>query len=210
MVEYLSLEEGIFLVRLARRTIEHELGIGDRPEVNASELSDRLRESRGVFTSLYKINDGKELRGCIGYPYPIKPLYLAVMDTARESAFNDPRFPPLSRDEINSIIIELSILTPMEKIEYNNPLELPKMIIIGRDGLMLKYGLYSGLLLPQVPVEYNWSPEEYLIHLSMKAGLPADGYLYEGVEIYRFEVQIFSEESPNGVIVEKDISSCSV
>jgi hypothetical protein len=209
--KYLALEEGVFLVRLARRTIENRLRGSGFPSLDEAKLPGRLREKRGVFTTLYKlVNDKRVLRGCIGYPLPIKPLYLAVMETAIESAFNDPRFNPLGRDEVGELIIEVSVLTPLEKIEYKSPLEIPSRIKIGRDGLLLRFGVYSGLLLPQVPVEYGWSVDEYLSHLAMKAGLPPDGYLYRGVEIYRFEAQIFVELSPNGDVAEENLGSCRV
>ena len=209
--KYLSLEEGRYLVKLARKTVEYRLENKVFPPVDPSSLTPRLKEDRGVFTTIYKfVNGRKELRGCIGYPLPIKPLYKAVMETAIESAFNDPRFPPIKAEEMDLVIFEVSVLTPLEKIEYKSPLELPKLVKVGRDGLVLKYGPYSGLLLPQVPVEYNWDAEEYLIHLSMKAGLPPDGYLYKGVEIYRFEAQIFSEKSPKGEVVEEKLASCDV
>ncbi len=209
--KYLSLEEGKYLVKLARKTVELRLENKGFPSIDLSMLTPHLKENRGVFTTIYKLVSGKkELRGCIGYPLPIKPLYKAVMETAIESAFNDPRFPPIKREEMESVVFEVSVLTPLEKIEYKSPLELPKLVKVGRDGLVLKYGPYSGLLLPQVPVEYGWDAEEYLIHLSMKAGLPPDGYLYKGVEIYRFEAQIFSEKSPKGEIIEEKLSSCDV
>lgn len=205
----LTLDEGRFLVKLARTTVYNKLLGKGPPDVERSKLSRRLLTERGVFTTIYKIKDsGKELRGCIGYPMPIKPLYKAVMETAIESAFHDPRFPPLTLNEYPDCIFEVSVLTPLEKVEYKSPLELPKKIVVGRDGLVLKYGPYSGLLLPQVPVEYGWSPEEYLIHLSMKAGLPPDGYLYNGVEIYRFEAQVFIEKEPDGEVVEEKLAKC--
>lgn len=205
----LSLEEGSFLVKLARKTVYNKLRGIDYPDVDTSKLSRRLLTKRGVFTTIYLIDKGsKELRGCIGYPMPIKPLYQAVMETAIEAAFHDPRFTPLRKEELDKCIFEVSVLTPLEKIEYKSPLELPKKIVIGRDGLVLRYGPYSGLLLPQVPVEYGWNAEEYLIHLSMKAGLPPDGYLYEEVEIYRFEAQIFTEAEPYGDVVEETLQKC--
>ncbi len=201
----LTLEEGRFLVKLARSTVDGYLK-GKSPEIDKSKLTPNLLEKRGVFTTIYKVSRRrKELRGCIGYPYPIKPLYEAVMDTAVESAFHDPRFSPLRKEELNEVVFEISILSPFEKIEVKSPLEYPEKIVIGRDGLMLKYGVYSGLLLPQVPVEYNWSAEEYLMHLAMKAGLPPDGWLIKGVEIYKFTAQIFAEKSPNGEVVEEKI-----
>ena len=208
--KYLTLDEGVFLVRLARNVVEDRFRGRGLPKIDGSKLSFSLKEKRGVFTTIYSlVENRKELRGCIGYPLPIKPLYIAVMETALESAFHDPRFIPLKKEELRSVVFEISVLTPMEKIEYRSPLELPKLIRVGRDGLLLRYGPYSGLLLPQVPIEYGWSAEEYLIHLSMKAGLPPDGYLYRGVEIYRFEAQIFAEKSPGGEVVEEGLGSCS-
>ena len=205
----LSLKEGAYLVKLARETVYSKLAGLELPRVDESKLTDRLKMERGVFTTIYKLVGGeRELRGCIGYPMPIKPLYKAVMETAIESAFNDPRFTPLKLSEFNDCVFEVSVLTPLEKVEYKSPLELPKKIVVGRDGLVLRYGPYSGLLLPQVPVEYGWSAEEYLIHLSMKAGLPPDAYLYKGVEIYRFEAQVFIEKSPGGEVVEEKFPKC--
>lgn len=204
----LTLDEGVFLVKLARETVYNKL-MGMPPVVDTSRLSKNLLMDRGVFTTIYRVEGGeKELRGCIGYPMPIKSLYQAVMETAIEAAFHDPRFTPLGLEELDKCIFEVSVLTPLEKIEYNSPLELPQKIVIGRDGLVLRYGPYSGLLLPQVPVEYGWSAEEYLIHLSMKAGLPPDGYLYDGVEIYRFEAQVFIETEPDGDVVEEKLQKC--
>jgi hypothetical protein len=204
----LSIDVGRWLVKLARNSVRSSI-LGTDLEVDDEDINDILREERGVFTSIYKFRDGKKvLRGCIGYPLPIKPLYKAVIETAREAAFNDPRFPPLKMSELDEVIFEVSILTPPERIDYDSPLELPKLIMVGRDGLLLRYGPYSGLLLPQVPVEYGWSAEEYLINLSMKAGLPPDGYLYKGVEIYRFEAQVFSETEPDGDVIEVSLGSC--
>jgi len=202
----LTLDEGKFLVKLARDTIESYLTSGERPKVDKGKLTDALVEKRGVFTTLYKLVKGRrELRGCIGYPYPVKELYLAVMDTAIEAATNDPRFNPLQVSELNDVVVEVSVLTVPEKIEVSSPLEYPDKIVIGRDGLIIKYGFYSGLLLPQVPVEYNWDAQEYLSHLSMKAGLPPDAWLWKDVEIYRFMAQIFIEKEPYGDVVEEII-----
>jgi len=206
MAVLLPLKDGIYLVKLARKTIEKYFSDKSFPKINISELSKEIKEKRGVFTTLYKIvNKRKELRGCIGYPYPIKELYLAVMETAIESAFNDPRFPPLEYNELKDIIVEVSVLTVPEKINVSSPLEYPGKITIGRDGLIIKYGIYSGLLLPQVPIEYNWDSREFLSHLAMKAGLPPDAWLWKGVEIYKFTAQIFVEKEPNGEVIEERI-----
>lgn len=209
MKTLLTIDEGRSMVKLARSSVESVLKENYVLPINKIKISGVLKELRGVFTSIYKygnmVDKVKELRGCIGYPLPIKPLYKAVIETAKEAAFNDPRFPPVKLEELDNLIFEVSVLTPPEKIKFKSPLELPNLIEIGKDGLILRYGLYSGLLLPQVPVEYDWDAEEYLSHLSMKAGLPPDAYFYKGVEIYKFEAQIFSETSPNGEVVEIEL-----
>ena len=199
----LTLKEGEYLVKLARKTIEIYLRDRDFPDIDKNSLTPSLKEKRGVFTTLYKIHPIKELRGCIGYPYPVKELYKAVIDTAIEAALNDPRFPSLEFKELEKVIVEVSVLTPPEKISVENPLDYPRKIMIGKDGLIIKYGIYSGLLLPQVPLEYKWDAEEFLSHLSMKAGLPPDAWLWKGVEIYRFTAQIFVEKSPGGKVEEE-------
>jgi len=109
---------------------------------------------------------------------------------------HDPRFEPLSMDELDSVVFEVSVLTPPRLLSPKSPLELPSMIRIGRDGLILEYGPYSALLLPQVPVEFGWSPEEYLSHLAMKAGLTPDVWLDRKAKIYVFQAQIFEEVIP--------------
>ena len=198
----LSLSEGVFLVKLARQTIETYLtkGAANPPE----NVPDSLREKRGVFVTLRTYPDN-ELRGCIGFPTPIHELVDATMKAAISAATEDPRFPPLSREELGKITVEVSVLTPPEEIKYSDPRELPKLIKIGVDGLIIEAGVFSGLLLPQVPVEYNWSPEEYLMNLCMKAGLPATYWLTGKARIYHFTAQIFEEESPNGKIIEKKL-----
>lgn len=142
-----------------------------------------LKEKRGVFVTL-KV--GGELRGCIGYPLPYKPLYSAVAELAIESATSDPRFSPVQLDELEKIEIEISVLT------IPKPVSSYKEIEIGRHGIIVSKGPFRGLLLPQVPVEYEWDLEEYLTHGCMKAGLPADEWK-KGVEIEVFEAEVFSE-----------------
>ena len=121
------------------------------------------------------------------------------------SATEDPRFPPVRRDELSRIIIEISILSKPELIEVRNPREYLDKIKIGEDGLMIEYGLYSGLLLPQVPVEYKWNVEQFLSELCIKAGLPPDMWLDRNVKIYKFKAQIFREKIPNGEVYERNL-----
>jgi len=201
-MEPLTLEEGAYLVKLARKTIEVYLqGKLPTPPEGAPE---RLKQKRGVFVTL-KTHPEHELRGCIGFPLPMYELVDATMRAAIASATEDPRFPPLTLEELEKTVVEVSVLTPPEEISYSDPKELPKLIEIGVDGLIIEAGGFSGLLLPQVPVEYNWSPEEYLMHLCIKAGLPSTYWLTGRAKIYKFTAQIFEEESPKGEIIEKKL-----
>lgn len=204
-MEWLTLEDGTYLVKLARKAIEVHLDgkIPKAPE-NAPE---RLKRKSGVFVTLTTYPE-RELRGCMGYPMPLYELAEATVMAAVASAFQDPRFPPLSPEELDEVVVEVSILTPPEEIKYSDPRELPNLITIGVDGLIIEAGVASGLLLPQVPVEYSWGPEEYLMHLCIKAGLPSTYWLTGKAKIYRFTAQIFEEESPRGKVVEKKLSAC--
>jgi len=172
------------------------------PEVNKHNIPIRLVMKQGVFTSLYRF-DTKELRGCIGFPYPTYPLYKAVILSAIEAATNDPRFEPITIDELNDIVIELSLLTSPERIEASSPLKYPEMIRIGRDGLILKYKGIQSLLLPQVASEQRWTPQEFLSNLCLKAGLPPDIWLDPEAEIYKFNAEIFIELTPRGRTVRR-------
>jgi len=202
MPKLLSAEEGEKAVRLARKAIEVYL---DTRKVIQDRLDGVFAEKRGVFTTLTKHG---ELRGCIGFPYPIKRLDVAIIESAIAAAVDDPRFQPVRLSEMNEITVEVTVLTPPERIEAK-PRDLPKHVEIGRHGLIVKMGLFSGLLLPQVAVEYNFDAEEFLSQTCMKAGLPPDCWL-TGAEVYRFEGQIFKEREPRGEIVEVDLKSCHV
>lgn len=182
-------EEGDFLVKLARKSIEKYLQEGKiisvPPDVNSI-----LMEERGAFVTLNRKGD---LRGCIGYPEPVKPLAQAVAEVAVSAATQDPRFPPVTLAELDEIQVEVSVLTKPELIEIKKPSQYLEKIELGRDGLIIEMGIYRGLLLPQVPVEWNWDIEEFLANTCMKAGLSPDCWLQEGVKIYSFQSQIFEE-----------------
>ncbi|CAB3289407.1 Protein MLAUSG7_v1_1209 [Methanocaldococcus lauensis] len=197
----LTLEEGTFAVKFARAVIENYLSGKD---VIVENYPDVFNEKRGCFCTLHTYPE-RELRGCIGIPEPILPLIKALEEAAISAATKDPRFPPVTLEEMDYIIIEVSILTPPELIKVRHPREYLEKIKIGRDGLIIKYGMHSGLLLPQVPVEFGWDVEEYLAHLCLKAGLPPDMWLDENAKIYRFEAQIFEEVEPRGEVVEKKL-----
>ena len=178
--------EGKLLVNLARESISccfNNKNPGITKVVNFSE-------KQGVFVTLYKNN---ELRGCIGFPEPIFPLYKAVIKAALAAAFEDPRFPPLQKQEFKDISIEISVLTVPKFIKVKNPEEYIKKIKIGRDGLIIRSNSNSGLLLPQVATEYKWDAKTFLEHLCQKAWLSSDAWKDITNKIYKFQAQIFRE-----------------
>ena len=195
----LSVEQGVKVVRLARRAVEVFFEESKILEEGADEPF--LTERRGVFVTINEYPT-HGLRGCIGFPYPTLPLYEAVIQASLSAAFNDPRFPPLGRDELDRVIFEVSILTVPEEIKYNKPTELPSLIKVGEDGLIIESEHGSGLLLPQVAVEEGWDAEEFLTGLCIKAGLRPTYWLEGKAKILRFRAQIFTETSPRGEVIE--------
>jgi uncharacterized protein (TIGR00296 family) len=197
----LTLEEGTEVVKLARRAVE-ELVL-KRSAKPAPEGPGLLSEKRGVFVTLnlMKSEEGEKLRGCIGFPYPVKPLGEATHEAAVAAASEDPRFSPVKKEELGNIVVEVSILTPPETISVASRMELPSKIRIGTDGLIVSTPYTSGLLLPQVASEYKMAPDEFLSHTCLKAGLPPDAWLIEGTEVKRFQAEIFGEETPGGPVV---------
>ena len=201
----ITLEEGKLLVKLARTAVEEYLKKHRRIRVPEG-MPEKLMQPCGVFVTINKIENGqKDLRGCIGYPYPTNPLAEAVIDSAISSATSDPRFYPLSLDELDNVVFEVSVLTPPQLIEVEKPIDYPSKIKIGQDGLIIEKGFYKGLLLPQVPVEWGWDEEEFLCQCCIKAGLPPDCWLMKGTRVYKFQAIIFEEESPGGEIKRKSI-----
>lgn len=195
----ISAEEGEYLVGLARSTIEATLGLAERaPSKNVTE---NLRVPCGVFVTLNKVEGSRHsLRGCIGLPYPVKPLVEAVEEAAASAAFRDPRFSPVSEGELGSIVVEVSVLTPPEVLSVDDPRRYPSLIEIGKDGLIVARGQNRGLLLPQVPVEWGWDAEEFLTQCCLKAWLQPDAWLLLGTEISKFQAIIFAEEAPRGAV----------
>ncbi|HEX32851.1 MAG TPA: TIGR00296 family protein [Candidatus Aenigmarchaeota archaeon] len=167
------------MLKLAREAIETAYK-GESPK-----LPEGLSEKRGVFVTIKKNN---KLRGCIGFPDAIYPLKEAIAKAARAAAFNDPRFPPLKEEELKDVEIEISILTPKEEIAPD-----PQNVTIGKHGLIVEYGLLSGLLLPQVAVEQGWDAEEFLNQVCIKAGMPPFAWKHMPIKLYRFEAEVFNE-----------------
>lgn len=196
----LTQEEGEFLLTLARDTVKLYLSSG---KINQppKDTPQKLFQKCGVFVTINSVRNGeKELRGCIGYPYPTSPLVEAVIDSAVNAATQDPRFESMSIDELGSVVFEVSILTPPEIVKTTDPKEYVKHIKVGEDGLIIERGYHRGLLLPQVPIDWGWQEEEFLCQCCMKAGLPPDSWLTKDAKIYKFRAIIFEEETPNGKI----------
>jgi len=178
----LSKQEQHTLLTIARKTLDEYISKGNIPQFDIK--AGKLLEKRGVFVTLTKNHD---LRGCIGYIVPVKPLYKAVIDMTVSASTRDPRFPPVSKGELKDINIEISALTPLKLIDD------PGSIEVGRHGLYITKGNYSGLLLPQVATEHKWNREEFLRQTFTKAGLPQNAWKDKGTNIYTFMAQIFSE-----------------
>ncbi|MEW6528437.1 MAG: AmmeMemoRadiSam system protein A [Candidatus Micrarchaeota archaeon] len=179
-----------YLFSLARKAIVQYFLTEDK-YYHPVNVPEKLNKKMGVFVTL-KTNG--ELRGCIGYPLPEKSIAQAVADNAINAAFHDFRFPPLKKEEVNNLEIEITILTVPEQINYNTPDELLKKIEIGRDGLIIEYGMYGGLLLPQVPVEEKWDKKTYLGYLCRKAGLPQNIWTKMPVTIKAFQGIVLDEK----------------
>lgn len=177
------------LIKLAKDSIGEQFG----KKLTVSEsLKEKHTDECGVFVTL-TIND--ELRGCIGYIESEKPIWQSVIECAKFAAFDDPRFNPLSKEEFSQIEIEISILTKPKLVLEKDPEKLKKLIVIGKHGLIIKKGFRSGLLLPQVAVEYNWNPEMFLKQVCIKAGLPVNTWKdSKDYELRMFEAKIIHEK----------------
>lgn len=199
-------EERALLIRLAHDSISSALELR---EISLDPPTPHLAEPRGVFTSLYLRHDrpdydrpdhdqgdedqsnqdqrNQELRGCVGYVLPTCSVYRAVAETSRAAAFDDNRFPPVTKEEAPHLAIELSILTPPQPIR-------PEEIEIGRHGLVISQHGRRGLLLPQVPIEHQWDRTIFLEQTCRKAGLPPDAW-QKGASIEAFTAEVFGEKS---------------
>lgn len=193
----LTLEEGKIAVRLAREALTSY--IQNKKLIEPRELPPIFDEKRGVFVT---IHEEGQLRGCIGYPQPVLPLGRALVDSAINACSRDPRFPCIRPSEIPRTEIEVTILTTPEP--YSVPKkQLPEVVKIGRDGLIVSNGMYSGLLLPQVAPEWGFDSLAFLSQTCLKAGLPPDAWLDPDTEVLHFEAQIFAEVAPGREVIEK-------
>jgi uncharacterized protein (TIGR00296 family) len=191
----MDLSEGRTAVELARKAAENF--VNEIKSSKPEDLPEIFYENRGAFVTYHTYPDRK-LRGCIGYPEPIMPLYKALMECAVH-ACQDPRFPPVQKSELSRIIVEVSILTKPWLIECP-PEDYPRHVKIGKDGLIVKKGFHRGLLLPQVGEELKLTAKDFLRHTCLKAGLMPDFWLEGDCKIYKFQAQVFGEDTPGGNI----------
>ena len=171
------------LLTLARESIEAALN-GSRPEVKAEDFDETLRRPAGAFVTL---TENDELRGCIGSIEAVAPLYLAVVQSAINAAFRDPRFYPIGADELAKIHLEISVMGPIEKVTDVNDIQ------VGRDGLIISRGRSAGLLLPQVATDSSWDRETFLEQTCVKAGFPRNAWREPGTTIEKFSAEVFGE-----------------
>jgi len=181
----LNEEEKNTLLNIARQTLNSYVREGKVPEVEEEKITGNLQVHTGAFVTL---NMQGELRGCIGRFGAEVPLYQVVRKMAVAACSEDARFPPVREEELKEITIEISVLTPLEKVTSAEEIEL------GRDGIYIKKGPFTGTLLPQVAEKTGWSKEEFLGHCARdKAGIGWDGWKHEDAELYAYQAIIFNE-----------------
>ena len=188
-------------VEIARAVVESHVRSKKSPVFRPPEAFER---KSGVFVTLTTYPED-DLRGCIGYPEPIAALATALTDSAVSAASRDPRFPPVRAEELDRIRVEVSLLTPPEEIAAERMADLPGQINVGEDGLIIERNGMRGLLLPQVPVEWNWDSEEFLCQTCIKAGMSPDAWLMSGTRVFRFRAEVFSETEPRGRIARREL-----
>ena len=170
------------LLDIAKKAIVAKVNNKDLPQLTVD--SETIQEKRGAFVTLKKHG---YLRGCIGYIKAYKPLGETVQEMAIAAAFHDPRFPSLMPDEVQDLTFEISVLSPLKRIKNIKEIE------VGKHGLYIVRGYKSGLLLPQVAVEYKWDRETFLKETCCKAGLPMQAWMDKETEIYIFSADYFGD-----------------
>lgn len=181
----LTPEQRKTLLSIARDSIKAVFE-GRQIELNPADYDEDLRRPAGAFVTLN--TKGGDLRGCIGSIVPVAPLYQAVSQSAVNAAFRDPRFHPLQKRELDNIVLEISVMGPIERVKEISEIE------VGRDGLIISKGPWAGLLLPQVATEWGWDRDAFLAQTCVKAGLPPDSWRSPGTKIERFSAEVFGEQ----------------
>jgi AmmeMemoRadiSam system protein A len=177
--EYTASERTL-LLGLAHRSIA---AVIEQHDVDLTPPTQHLAEYRGAFTTLHLHG---RLRGCIGYVLPTQPLYQTVAETAKAAAFDDPRFYPVTIAEAAALKIEISILSALRPVAAEN-------VVVGKHGLVVTQGSRRGLLLPQVPIKWEWDRDTFLTQTCLKAGLDPDAWR-QGAELQAFTAEVFGEE----------------
>lgn len=198
-----SLKQGRELVKLARKAVETY--IKEKKVISPKGYDKEFDKKYGVFTTIESY-PSRDLRGCIGYPRAGRPLIEAVVSSAISAAMSDPRFKHLKESELENVTFEVSILTQPKELKCD-PEKRAEKVEVGRHGLIIEYGPFSGLLLPQVAYEYSWGPEEFLNQVCWKAGLEPTMWMDGASRVYTFEAQIFAEEKPGGSVTEHKLKS---
>ncbi|MDA3916189.1 MAG: AmmeMemoRadiSam system protein A [Deltaproteobacteria bacterium] len=191
MTKEISKSDGILLLELARQSIIQEFqNKGNKLKSLKDKASSLiLEENRGIFVTLHK---NRRLRGCIGNIEPVKNIFQGVLDNAKNAAFSDTRFSPLSLEELDETIIEVSILTQPENIYYTDSRDLITKLKPGIDGVIIKKDYNSATFLPQVWEQLK-DPEIFLKHLCTKAGLPPDDWKSGDLDVATYQIQLFEE-----------------
>lgn len=185
------------LLALARKSVEYAVRERKAYEPDASS-DESLNQERGAFVTL---TESGELRGCIGYTSAIKPLYMVVRDTATLAALRDPRFQPVSASELGQLEYEISVLSPLRRVQDI------RQIKVGQHGLLMKNGDHEGLLLPQVPVEQRWDRQKFLEETCAKAGMQPGCWKDENTDIFMFTAAVFGERKPETLTPGESSSS---
>ena len=194
----ISDSDGKILVKMARTVVTKYLT--NNTKILDHDFKEKFSFNAGVFVT---INDKSGLRECIGFPFAMKKLSDALTDAAISASTEDPRFSSIRQNELNNLVFEVTVLSDAEEISTSSPEEIIQEVKIGRDGLIIEKDSQSGLLLPQVPVEYNWDVVDFLNHTCHKAGLPNGSWKDKDTKISKFQGIIFREILPNGEIVRE-------
>ena len=173
------------LLKIARDTLTSHVEGKGKPDLKNYNLTPRLKEKAGAFVTLHEKG---QLRGCIGYIEGVAPLAETVRENACNASTEDPRFPPVQPSELKDIDIEVSVMSPLRKINS------PEEVIAGKHGVILKKGWHQGVFLPQVATEQRWDRETFLQHLGLKAGLDTEAY--KDAELFVFTAEVFGEKNP--------------
>lgn len=177
-------EQRTALLKIARQSIEAMLD-GRHPSIDFDSLDPALQRLSGAFVTLNERSG--ELRGCIGSIEAVQPLAQAVSSSAVNAAFRDPRFYPVTKEELPGLHLEISVMSPIVPVSDVSEIE------VGRDGLIISRGSRAGLLLPQVATEYGWDRETFLRQTCVKAGLPPDSWQSPDCRIEKFSAEVFGE-----------------